>query len=201
MHPYNWWLIWSTPIMSFGCQVLEFLHRHRALVLLAELKELADGFTVWSCWYYGPSTLQLYEEEIRWKNNLLWSFPPGSSRRRHMIPQWNSVAIVLFTGCYTFCYLVQILVGLSSTDSALMALPLCSTTMQYTELSFTTYNSYYNGTQDADAITYLTLANKLMHGGEPWGYYHIGQAVCRGSASTKVQHDFWIGNEHSRLLD
>lgn len=29
--------------------------------------------------------------------------------------------------------------------------------------SFCTYNDYYNGTQDADAITYLTLANKLIH--------------------------------------
>lgn len=29
--------------------------------------------------------------------------------------------------------------------------------------SFCTYNDYYNGHQDPDAITYLTLANKLIH--------------------------------------
>jgi hypothetical protein len=51
----------------------------------------------------------------------------------------------------------------ASTVSGLTGLPACCTWITDWDASFTSYDNYFDGGQDEDAIAYLTLANKLIH--------------------------------------
>ncbi len=74
------------------------------------------------------------------------------------------------------------------------------------EYAFSSYNDYYNGTEDYDAISYLTLANKLIHSIKPYaitiaedmsGLPGISDSIPHGGVGFDYRlsmgvPDFWI---------